>query len=418
MNQTEGSWYKGKHLGMIFVIIAFYFLFTILVAGSTNTVFPKLSEMNGWDNGKILIALTFSGYIGAFSIMFMSKLVMKWGAKLIATICVGATACLVAGWGMITNLTVFIFLLLLLRVFITGFQAAAGPALSSAWFPRTKGIMLGFATMGIPLCDIIWSPYIPKALERFGAKYTFWFVAFCYAVFCLIIILFVKNTPEEAGTFPDGIKAGVENATRTKAQQKEYVSPWTVSKVLSTKEVWLIIFGWGFLWMSASLFLNQIVPRVISLGYSSDFAVHILQVSAVAAVIGSFVFGVVDQKFNPQKASQILAGWLIIMYTFALLMDKNVLFVWIAPVGVMTGVGAICNLIPSVMISMWGRYDFIAVNRVVSCAHLLITSSAFAVIAFLLSTKAGFVGLHALSLILSIVSLILISVLKFQKLGK
>ena len=421
MYKKNNGWYRGKHLGMIFIIGLFYFLFTILVAGSTNTVFPILSELNSWDNSKILVALTFSGYIGAFSILFLSKIVMRRGAKLVAVICVATTACLVACWGIISNLALFITLLLILRVFITGFQGAAGPALVSAWFPKTKGIMLGFATMGIPLSDIIWGPYIPDILMKFGSRNTFFFVSGCYAVFCTVIIVFVKNTPEEAGTWPDGIRPENRQTQTPVAHpkrniQEKYNGYWTVKRVLTTKESWLIILGWGLLWLSATLFLNQIVPNILSLGYSRTMAIRILQTSAIGALAGSYILGALDSKLNPKTASQILAVWSIIMFTLSLFMGKSFLLTWIVPICIMAGVGGICNLIPSTMISIWGRFDFVPVNRVISCIHLLITSSGFAVIALFTTSKSGFTGLHILSLILSVISLVLISSLKLKPL--
>lgn len=416
--KEQYNWYKGKHLFMVFVSALFYFLFTILVAGSVNTVFPLLCELNHWDFSKILVTMTFSGYIGAFSVFLLGRFVEKKGAKCVAVVCVGASACIVALWGYISSLALFIVLMLLLRVFITGFQAVANPALVSAWFPRTKGIMLGFATMGIVFSDVFWSPYIPKAIGHFGAQHTFLTVGICYAVFCIVIVLFVKNTPEEAGTYPDGCKA---EAVLNESEQKELMhtpSIWTVKKVLTTKVCWQIIFGCGLLWMSCSMFLNQIVPRVVSLGYTQDIAVRVLQISAVSALAGSFLLGLLDQKTGSKKALQILAGWTILMFVLALFMHKSVVFVWLAPIGIMGGVGGICNLIPSLMISIWGRYDFTPVNKVISCFHLLITSSAFSVIALFKGTKAGYDGMYVLCILLCVISLVLISRIKLNFLGR
>ncbi len=412
------NWYKGKHLGMILIIFMFYFLYVILVAGSTNTVFPLISQLRGWDNNKILLTMTIAGYIGAFSIMIQSRIVMSKGAKFVAVGSLIATTVLVATWGLITKLGVFLVMLCVLRFFLVGFQSAAGPALTASWFPRTKGIMLGWATMGVIFSDIIWSPYIPKIVGKFGITPTFLVTAVIYAVFTVIVILFVKNTPEEAGTYPDGCADGALDARAAAKAAKEYKSPWTIKKILSTKQTWFIIFGWGFLWMSASMFLNQIVPRVVSLGYDVHTAINVLQVAAFAALFGSWSLGVLDQKFGTKTASLILGAWEIVMFVCALLMRQSMVFVWLAPIGIMFGVGAICNLIPSIMISIWGRYDFPAVNRVISCAHQLITSSAFALIAIFKGSSLGFDGMYVLCLILCCASVVMIALTKVVKLGK
>lgn len=416
--QPRYVWYGGRHLAMIFICGIMYFINTILSSGSTNTVFPLLSELNGWNNNVILVTMTVAGYIGAVCILIGGSLVMKTGAKRMAVFCLLATGITTMFWGVTKSLVVFVIILIVQRFFLVGFNNCANPALVSAWWPRKKGVVLGWATMGVVLSDIVWGPYIPDLVERFGARNTFLVAGGLIIVFAIVVAFVVKDTPEEFGLYPDGAKEGAEDAREVAKSYKEYHSPWTVKRVLKTKQAWLIILGYGFLWMCSAMFLNQIVPRITSLGYDSSFGVTVLQAAAICALFGSWFLGFLDQKIGTKRTSQIFAIWQSVMFILGILQHQNIVFIWISTLGLMAGVGGICNLIPSMIISIWGRWDFTAVNRVISFVMDIIRCSAFAMITVFLKTPWGYDTMYLVSAIVSVICVILISNISTKPLGK
>ena len=411
-------WYKGRGLSMVVISWFFYFLYTILVGGSTNTVFPMIAEMHGWDYSNILLAMTFAGYVGCLGTLIQGNIVMKKGAKFVGAGCIFATAILVALWGIIPSLPLFIADLIVLRFFLVGFNQTANPTLISRWFPRSKGAVLGWATLGIVCSDLIWAPYIPKLSETFGIRNVFLIVGVCYAVFGIIIVLLVKNSPEEAGTYPDGCADGTEEIEAVAKELKEYQSPWTLKKVLTTKQTWQIILGFGLIWMSTSMVLTQTVPRIVSLGYPQTVAVLALQAACIVALFANWFMGFLNQKMGTRMASIVEACWVTCMFICGIFMGKSLFFVFLVPIGIMAVVGANHQLIVSMVVTIWGRWDFAAVNRVVTAIQIVMQASAFAVVALFLKTPFGYNGMYICCLVMGIAAILLIATIKIKQLGK
>lgn len=206
------------------------------------------------------------------------------------------------------------------------------------------------------------------------------------------------NAPLEAGVDPREEAKKMEN----------YKSEWTIRKVLQTKEAWLIMIPFGLMWTASGTFLGQIVPRIVDIGYDFSVGVRVMQYAAFAALVGSWALGEVDQKLGTKRACIIFAVWEIVMFLCALLMRQSMLFVWIAPMGIMFGVGAIANLQPSLIISVWGRKDFISVQRVIQCGVSLILSSSYLLTALRTSIPGGFDTLYIFFIVFEVVSILFI----------
>jgi sugar phosphate permease len=410
-------WYRGQHL-LVMIIAAFLFYFSaILMAGSTNAVFPAFANIRGWDISTILYSLTIAGCAGSFCTIFWGRLAMKKGTKFVIVPLLIITGISIFIYGSTKSEAVFIAMVFIQTLCLYGYQHASTPTLISNWFPRTKGIVLGWVTMGIILSDVTWATYMPGILIKYGPARPMVFVGIFFILFAIIVLLFVKNNPEEAGTWPDGSREGTEAARAEALAAKSYISEWTAKRVLTCPTVWKIIVGWGCLWLTAVCFLTQIVARCMSIGYEFNYAIRVMQIAGIAALFGSWLFGWLDQKLGTKKASQIYAIWSVLMFILALCQPFGVFFVWLSTLGVMAGVGGICNLIPSMQISIWGRKDFVAVNRVVVFFQGAIMASAFAITAFFMTKGGGFTPMYSGCAIVGVICFFIITSTKTEFLG-
>ena len=64
------------------------------------------------------------------------------------------------------------------------------------------------------------------------------------------------------------------------------------------------------------------------------------------------------------------------------------------------GTGGIANLIPSLIGTIWGRWDFPAVNRVLNPLTNFLKGSAALVISFALTRLGGYTGMYLLFIVL------------------
>lgn len=411
------SWAGPKQLGILLFCGVLFLLCACVNAGTTNTILPMISEAKGWDYAGLLPFMSYGGYIGAVAAIFYGQLVVKKGPKFVIILGLVLGGISIALYGSATIRVVFVLTIIVNRVMSCAYQQAGNAALLNNWFPRTKGIVLGWATMGIILADIIWSPYIPKAITALGSGLTMFLVGCGMIVIAVICWIFVKNTPEAAGTYPDNNPTGLEDVVKNTHAMHLYKSSYTIKRLFRTKEVWQISIGWGVLWMLAVAYISQVVLRCVSLGYTQEFGVHVLQISSVFGLAGSWFFGFLDLKLGTKKATQLYALGVIAMYMISLFHAASPICIWISVCGMMGCMGGIANLEPSMVGTVFGRWDFAAANRLIAPIVMTISSSAFLVVSVFLQSPWGRDGLYVFSLAGAAVCFFIVSSVSGKMLG-
>lgn len=82
-------------------------------------------------------------------------------------------------------------------------------------------------------------------------------------------------------------------------------------------------------------------------------------------IIGSFIFGIIDQKIGTKKAFIIYFIFIIIGFAFLMGMSKGLVFCWISGIVIFAAQGALCNLLPSYVATKYGRWDYYAGYKVI-----------------------------------------------------
>ncbi|MBP3900227.1 MAG: hypothetical protein J6D53_02030, partial [Blautia sp.] len=234
------------------------------------------------------------------------------------------------------------------------------------------------------------------------------------ALLGVVTFFWVKNEPSEVGAYPDNLPDGAEAYKAQLREMQSYKSPFTVGRLLKDKDMWLISVGFGMLWMVTVGVVSQFVPRMVSVmapeigpEAAQGKALLMLTIAALVGILGSYFWGWLDQKIGTKPASAIYA----LSYIAALLLlifAKVEILTYIAIVFVGLGIGGLLNLMPSLVISVYGRKDFAAANALVSPIASLIQKGAFIIMAVALSASGGdytmpymiFIGIDIVGMIL------------------
>ncbi len=408
----------GKGLGIMIYVACMLFLCGCVNSGMTNTVLPIITETNGWSNTTALSFVSYASWISVVSAVLFSQFVMKKGAKLVAVIGLLCAAVNICVFGHAPTMGIFCLCIILNRVFSTAYQNASAFTLISNWYQKKKGIVLGWVTMGIIFVDIAWTPVITKAIQTYSVGSAMNIVALCFAALALVGILFVKNTPEEAGAYLDNIPCSVELMECTLQQVKNYKSPWTFKKLLSTKVVWFTSIGLGFFWMSALGVCSQNVPRLMSIGYDRALAVKMMSIAAIFALAGSYLFGVMDKRMGTKKACIIYGIIQIVGMCMLFLQPKSIACVWISLCLIYSCFGGIANLVPSMIGTLFGRWDYPAANRVIYPIVSLIFGCCFKVVAAGLNIWGTYTAVYIIFLILTVIGLVFVLKIDDRMIGK
>jgi OFA family oxalate/formate antiporter-like MFS transporter len=379
-----GSW----GWSMIIVTFLFYYFWAGVGTDGLNLYPNAFANTYGWDPHVLLAFATPAGIIGIIGTFIFSALIIKLKPRMTAGITIILTGICYVLFGMAQSVTAYFIILSLFTFFCQGFGLSAPPTLMANWFPRRKGIALGWATIGAPFCTATFVAGLSALLGNFGITTAFAIAGGVIILFGIISFFWVKNYPEEVGAYPDNIKD--ESATPRASMQEieSYKSPFTVGKLLKDKDMWLISLGFGMLWMVTIGIVSQFVPRMMSVGYTLGDALTLLTVSALIACPGSYFWGWLDQKTSTKTASVVYAASYIIALIL-LILQLGTVTTWIACIFVGLGLGGLLNLMPSLAISVYGRYDFMAVNRLISPISSLIRVFAFVIMASLLAASGG-----------------------------
>ena len=407
----------GKGLGIMFYVAILLFLCGCVNSGMTNTVIPAITEKNGWNYTTALSFASYASWLSIITAILFSQIVMKKGAKIVAVIGLFCGAANLFLFGNAPSLAVFCICILLNRLISTAYQNASAFTFIANWFPTKKGIAVGWATMGVIFVDIIWTPAVTGAIQRWDVSVPLDILAVIFVIVAVIGILFVKNTPEEAGAYQDNEPCSAEMVERTLKQIKQYKSPWTFKKLLSTKVVWITSIGLGLYWMAALGVSSQNVPRLVSIGYERGTATTIMSIAAIFALLGSYLFGVFDKRLGTKKACIIYGIAQTIGMCFLFFQPRHVAFVWLSLCVIYSCFGGIANLVPSMIATLFGRWDYPAANRVMYPIVSVIFGCCFKVIATGLDIWGTYTAVYIIFLAATVAGLVLVFFINDKMIG-
>ena len=408
MNNTKSNFGKWGWSMIIYCAISYY----IAAVLSTDTLnwFPSaFASLRGWGDNFVNLCNTMSGIGGWISVVaaiVFSIMAAKKGSRFMAVfgniIC--GIVCII--FALTTNMTVFLIMIVLLTFVAGNIQLNVVPNnIMNIWFPHKKGLALGWASMGLPICTAT----IVLILSAIGNPQTAYIIIgiVCF-VFAGVSIFWAKNTPEEVGATPDNEPINHEEAERLMKLQEAAAAKMTLKVIAKDRNTWLIGFGHGFLWMTTLGLVSNFVTKLCMVGIESGLAIKMLTVAAIVGIIGSYIWGLLDQKFGTKNASLIYAAWYVVALLLMIFQDGSMVMLYLVTFFVGFGIGGIGNLIPSIIGTCFGRYDYIQANKAIAPLNTIIRQFGIVLAGILSQTVYGYSGLYVILGIFDVVGIILV----------
>lgn len=117
--------------------------------------------------------------------------------------------------------------------------------------------------------------------------------------------------------------------------------------------------------------------------------------------------GTVDMALGTKKTCVFYGIWYIVAIGFLLLQLHGAAFVWISVVMVGIGIGGIGNLIPSMIGTCFGRYDYLQANRAIAPLNTIVRQSGIILGGILSQTVYGYTGLYVILFIADAIGIIM-----------
>ena len=399
--EKVSSNFGKKGWGVIIYVGVLYYFMTGMTVDGLNVLVPGLSELHGMNYNQVLAISTPAGIIALISCMFYGRLAAKKGAQFTAVLCLVLGGGATIWYGNANTITTYAISLTLMVSLINGFSNIAGNVYMANWFPRKKGLALGWATMGMNMASATIVIVLNAFAVRFGGmNISVTIIGIFMIVLAIFTKLFMKGTPEEAGCTPDNLPPDQLNGNRI----ENYVHKLTYMKVFKTKETWLMAIAYGVNGMVTVGVMSQLVPRLMERGYELNTAIMMLTIAAIIGLAGSYAWGVVDQKWGTKTASLYFAMWYIVGIGFNLIDNTICLYISLFMIGV--AIGGNANFPPSMVTTIFGRREFPMAFTVMNTIQGVIRNMAFLVLAAAISITGSFTGAYMVFMAIEVISII------------
>ncbi len=366
---------------IIYCLLMFWFYVGMVNDGSNFTV-PAIAAKLGVEKGVVLNINSIAGIIGVLFFIVIGQVNRKFGARLTSGICTIIAGVFYAILGNSTSLLVYG---IAMSIVVGGIMSAgyiAGGSLVAQWFPKKKGVVMGYTTMGHNLASAFYVPLIGYLVGRFGISMGVMPISIAAIILGILGLIFIRNTPQERGQNPDNVSDEVYHNEYDDSSIEDEDGGWTTSKLLKTKELWLAAVTTGFFQICSVGVMTQLVSRNVELGFTEGKAVATMTVLACVGVGGSWLIGVIDDRLGTKKTMIGFGIW----YCAALLLNATEIMplVYVSLFMIAIGIGGSANFTTSLPTSIFGRHGFSKVNSVIFPIQGAITALCFAVNGFVL----------------------------------
>ena len=315
-------------------------------------------------------------------------------------------------YGYSVNVAMYAVTLVLMVTFINAFALTCGFAICANWFPTQKGIVMGFTTIGMNLASAIISIILNGLSQRFNIAIALTIMGGVIAVVGILVAVCVKATPEEAGCLPDNDPKVAELIHKEEEELKN-VAKLSYKDALKNPKVWILGIGYGCFGLATVGIMSQLVGFFQAVkGFELQTAIFTITIAAVIGMVGSWLWGVVDQKIGTKVTSVIFGIWYFIGIMFLLMPNTFCMYIGIFMLGF--AIGGNGNFPPSMASYVFGRRDFAVSYSCMNMVVGVVRSCSFLVLAVLRSAFNGYTVPYVVFAIISVIGSLLIAAVKVK----
>ena len=369
----------GIGWGTILYCLLMFFLYVGMINDGTNVLAPAAAANCGVEPGTIITMNGYAGMIAVIGFIIAGQINKKIGPRLTSAICLIISGVTYIGCG---NATSVMFYTVCMTLWATGMMSAgyvAGGTLVANWFPKKKGIVMGYTTMGHNFASAFYVAIMTGLIATMGSmNKASWLPGVAAIILGIVGFIFMRNTPQERGINPDNVSDEVYASEYDTAEDD---SDWTTIKLLKTKETWFAAIFTGLFQICSVGVMQQLVTRNIrDFGMTQGAALTLMTIVALIGVFGSWIIGVIDQKIGTKKTMQFFGIWYAAALVINVLAKGQVgLLFYLSILMIGMGIGGSANFTTSLPTSIFGRQGFDKVNSVVFPIQGFVTAWCFVV---------------------------------------
>lgn len=416
---------KGKSLiggfgrdgwGIIIYCAAMFWFYVGMVNDGSNITAPAFAAKNGIDYSLVLSMGTIAGIVGFLFFILFGQINIKLGARKTSAICMFLAGIFYIGLGMSTTIVMYAICLCVITGSVMSGGYISGGVLVAKWFPKRKGVVMGYTTMGHNLASAFYVPMIAFFVNTWGIQKGVMIPSVLVMILGVIGLLMVKDTPQERNMYPDNVTKEVYEAEYFVGHEEDKDGGWTTKILLLERETWLTAVTTGIYQLVTVGVMTQLVVRNMQLGFTQTQAIAMMTFLAAIGVVGSWIFGILDDKFGTKKTMIFFGIWYMGALFFNVMETTYSIYISVFMIGM--AIGGSANFTTSLPAAVFGRHGFEKVNSVIFPIQGIVTSLNFLLSGVSIALTGSLRGAYIVFIGIIALNLVIISLVNEHKFNK
>lgn len=310
----------------------------------------------GWSRTEINISLSIGLISGALS-PFAGWVIDRYGARAMMTASLAAVAVSFVLRAGMTELWQFYALSALLAAGMPGSFMPVGK-LIGAWFPHTRGRMMGTAITGNNVFGLVGVPLLNMVIVGQSWRLAYLIIGAGVAAVAIAAWCIVRDRPGPADV----------EAPRGGAGKTRRVLPdlnLTLRQAVATPAFWLIMAGLTCAGFSYPSFMTQLIPHMEAEGWTSSKATLVLTTLAGVALGSKITWGWLSERLTA-RLSFVCAICIMAAGVVLVILAGGTDYVWPAIIFFGLGFGGIGPLMTLVILESFGLKNFGSIQGAIS----------------------------------------------------
>ncbi|GAK09480.1 LOW QUALITY PROTEIN: transporter [Geomicrobium sp. JCM 19038] len=297
---------RNLHYGWVILAITF---FSIIAAGvtiaSSGVLMTPFQRDFGWDRSAIALAFGVSLFLYGIAGPFIAALLESVGLR---RMMIGSMLTLLTGSILTLVMTELWHLIIIWGVIIglgaSLFLTVISPFVANYWFEKRRGLVVGILTASTATGQLILLPLLAVLISNYSWRIAMGLMIGICSVMLLLILLFMKNKPEDVGLRLMEQTTVVKRWVRVRNQssQMRFEGGQVKSRVF-----WLLSLSFFICGFSTNgLIGTHFISYCLSFGIPLVTATSILSFMGVFNLIGTTLSGWLSDRFDNR--------WLLFWY--------------------------------------------------------------------------------------------------------
>lgn len=272
--------------------------------------FTPLHESYGWNLTTLSLAVSLNMITWGVFQPIMGRLIDRLGPKFVI-----AGSATLMGVAFILSATIthiwqfFLYYGILTAIGFAGCGSMANSVLVSRWYIKNRATMLSRSSMGMNIGQLLLLPLTGFLIARADFRSAFVVLGMIMLVVVVpLVLIAVRNSPQEVGQSPDGDSTSVFSPPRSVL----------LSEALRSREFWLASLGFASCGFTLYLITMHLPKFAVDLGGGASLGGQLLGIAALASAISMWLTGQLSRTLGKKNL-------LISLYIIRLLA-----FIWLA----------------------------------------------------------------------------------------